>query len=467
MENAGRSIVKAIRERWSPRRVCVLAGPGNNGGDGFVAARLLEEAGWPVRLGFAGNLSDLKGDAGHHAELWRGETARLSRDLLQDAELVIDALFGAGLDRPLRGMARALVDFCNASDVPVVSVDVPSGISGDSGEVVGNVAVNADVTVTFFRKKPGHLLYPGRRHTGEVVLADIGIPTEVLTEIAPNRYENGPGLWLEALRWREPESHKYDYGHCLVLGGEEITGAARLACRGALRVGAGLVSVAAPASALPIYAGDMPSVITKACDSDAAYLSLLSDERRNALLLGPGNGVAPSTRKRALAALKSGRRVVLDADALSVFEADAPSIAAARHGECVLTPHDGEFARVFPDLKGDRLARAQVAAHATGAVILLKGADTVVAAPDGRAAINANAPPELATAGAGDVLAGMVAGLLAQGVPAFEAANAAVWIHGAAAAKLGAGLIAEDLPLLVPEVLRDLRRSSAASAARV
>jgi NAD(P)H-hydrate epimerase len=459
MENAGRAIARAIRERWSPRTVCILAGPGNNGGDGFVVARLLAEAGWSVRMGLLGKLEDLKGDAAHHAGLWRGSVEALSPDLLDGAGLVIDAMFGAGLDRALRGVPRAVVVACNDSDVPVVAVDVPSGISGNTGIVVGDLAIRAALTVTFFRKKPGHLLYPGRAHAGEVALTDIGIPARVLDEIAPTCFENTPALWAGALRWREAESHKYDYGHCLIAGGGEVTGAARLACRAALRIGAGLVTVAAPASALSIYAGDMPSVITHPCDSVEAYLGLLSDSRRNTLLLGPGNGVTAATRTRALAALESDRSVVLDADALTVFEADAPTIAAARVGDCVMTPHDGEFARVFPDVLGDRLKRARIAAHATGAVILLKGADTVVAAPDGRASINANAPPELATAGAGDVLAGMVAGLLAQGLPAFEAASAAVWMHGAAAAQVGPGLIAEDLPTRIPSVLRRLQRN--------
>ena len=460
MDNAGHAIARAIQERWSPRPVAVLAGPGNNGGDGFVTARLLSEAGWKVRLGLLGERGKLKGDAAHHAGLWEGEVEALDPGLLDDAELVIDALFGAGLDRPLEGAPRDLAEGCSARKLQVVSVDVPSGVSGDTGELVGEVAVEAALTVTFFRKKPGHLLYPARAHAGEVVLADIGIPDKVLRDIAPACFENLPALWRSKLNWRRPQSHKYDYGHALIVGGSEVTGAARLASRGALRVGAGLVSVAAPGEALAIYASDMPSVITRSLDLDGDIDALLSDHRLNAVLIGPGNGVNATTRERALAALQSGRGVVLDADALSVFAADAPSLAAARAGNCVLTPHDGEFARVFPDVGGDRLTRARVAAHATGAVVLLKGADTVVAAPDGRASINASAPPELATAGAGDVLAGMVAGLLAQGLPAFEAASAAVWMHGASAARLGPGLIAEDLPPEIPAVLKSLRKLS-------
>ncbi|MDX1710208.1 MAG: NAD(P)H-hydrate dehydratase [Rhodovibrionaceae bacterium] len=460
MDNAGHAIARAIQERWSPRPVAVLAGPGNNGGDGFVTARLLSEAGWKVRLGLLGERGKLKGDAAHHAGLWEGEVEALDPGLLDDAKLVIDALFGAGLDRPLEGAPRDLAEGCSARKLQVVSVDVPSGVSGDTGELVGEVAVEAALTVTFFRKKPGHLLYPARAHAGEVVLADIGIPDKVLRDIAPACFENLPALWRSKLNWRRPQSHKYDYGHALIVGGSEVTGAARLASRGALRVGAGLVSVAAPGEALAIYASDMPSVITRSLDLDGDIDALLSDHRLNAVLIGPGNGVNATTRERALAALQSGRGVVLDADALSVFAADAPSLAAARAGNCVLTPHDGEFARVFPDVGGDRLTRARVAAHATGAVVLLKGADTVVAAPDGRASINASAPPELATAGAGDVLAGMVAGLLAQGLPAFEAASAAVWMHGASAARLGPGLIAEDLPPEIPAVLKSLRKLS-------
>jgi hydroxyethylthiazole kinase-like uncharacterized protein yjeF len=462
MENAGRAVAEAVRARWQPRPVAVLCGPGNNGGDGFVAARHLAAAGWPVTLALLGARADLKGDAAHHAGAWQGDVVALSPDVLGEGRLVIDALFGAGLSRPLEGAARETLQAVAAAGVPVAAVDVPSGLSGDFGAVLGDVVAPADLTVTFFRKKPGHLLLPGRALCGEVVVADIGIPAAVLAPIAPHAFENRPELWAWCYPWRGPQNHKYHFGHALVVGGDTMTGAARLASRAALRVGAGLVTVACPEAALPIYALSSASVITAPLGARGDFRSLLADHRRNAVLLGPGNGVNRETRGRTLAALRAGRRVVLDADALSAFERDAQvlfdAIAGAEPGTAVLTPHDGEFARLFAQLESptDRLARARAGAQASGAVVVLKGGDTVIAAPDGRAAINANAPPTLATAGTGDVLAGLAVGLLAQGMPTFEAAAAACWLHGEAADRLGPGLISEDLSEALPAVLADL-----------
>lgn len=465
MENAGRAVAEAVQARFPQGTAVVLCGPGNNGGDGFVAARHLKAMGWEVRLGLLGSVAKLQGDAAHHARRWDGPVEALSPEVLDGAEVAVDALFGAGLSRPLDVAPRAVVEALNARSLPTVAVDVPSGITGDDGQVLGEVAVQAACTVTFFRKKPGHLLLPGRSYCGPVVLADIGIPASVLPTACadtggPDTFENAPGLFADRWRWRTAGDHKYRFGHALVLGGATATGAGRLACRAALRVGAGLVTAGVPGTALPIYAQDTAAVITVPVDDEAALDRLLADERLNALLLGPGAGVGEATRGRAQKLLATGRAVVLDADALTSFAGAVDALAGAVQGPTVLTPHAGEFARLFPDLDGDKLARARTAAHRTGAVVLLKGADTVIAAPDGRTAINANAPPELATAGAGDVLAGLIAGTLAQGVPAFEGACAAAWLHGAAAQGAGPGLIADDLPDRLPGALADLSRKA-------
>jgi NAD(P)H-hydrate epimerase len=466
MENAGRAVAEALDGAFPRARVAVLCGPGNNGGDGFVAARHLKAMGWQVRLGLLGSRDKLAGDAAHHAQLWDGEVAPLSPELVADADVAVDALFGAGLSRPLEGQPRAVVEEVHARAIPTVAVDVPSGVTGDDGRVLGEVAVQAALTVTFFRKKPGHLLLPGRELCGRVVLADIGIPERVLDKVAPatgapTTFETAPQLFARHWTWRTAAAHKYRFGHALVLGGATATGAARLACRAALRVGAGLVTVAAPPAALPIYAQDTASLITAPLAEPTDLDELLADPRKNALLLGPGAGVGEQTRERAARLLASERAVVLDADALTGFAGDPGTLAGMVRGPTVLTPHEGEFARLFPDLSGDKLARARAAAYAVGAVVLLKGADTVIAAPDGRAAINATAPAELATAGAGDVLAGLVTGALAQGLPAFEAACAGAWLHGVAAQGFGPGLIADDLPERIPGALRELKRQSA------
>lgn len=455
MENAGAGVARHIMERWSSRPVAVLCGPGNNGGDGFVVARHLAKAGWPVKLGLLGSAQSLTGDAAIMVQRWERPIETLDADILAGAELVVDGVFGAGLARPITGALAALFERLNTDDTPIVAIDMPSGVDGDTGEVRG-VAPQSALTVTFFRRKPGHLLLPGRLVCGEVATVDIGIPASVLEEIVPQTHENAPALWRAHLRIPTLLDHKYTRGHVVVSGGAEMTGAARLAARAAMRAGAGMVTIASAPEAAPIYATEMAGVLVKPVARPADFVALLEDERKVAVLVGPGNGVSDATRARALAALATGRPVVLDADALTVFAGSADALAGARRGACVLTPHEGEFARLFGHLEGSKLARARAAASESGAVVVLKGGDTVVAAPDGRAAITSNAPAWLATAGAGDVLAGMVLAHLGQGLPAFEAACAAVWQHGAAAARFGPGLIAEDLPDELPAVLRDL-----------
>ena len=460
METAGGAVTREITRRWAKRPVAVLCGPGNNGGDGFVIARLLAAAGWPVTVGALGAPDALSGAAAVNAGRWQGDVHPLSTALLGGAGLVVDAVFGAGLARPLAGLALEVVRALDGLGVPCVAVDVPSGVDGDSGLVLG-AAARADVTVTFFRRKPGHLLLPGRMHAGETVVADIGIPEAVLDEIRPLAFANRPELWRAAFRWPHFTDHKYTRGHALIVGGAAMTGAARLAARGARRAGAGLVTVAGSPDCLSACSTDAPGLLTLPFATAEEFDAILEDERKNAVLVGPGNGVNRTTHDVTLAAAARGRRLVLDADALTAFEAEPRELfAAVSDVPCVLTPHAGEFSRLFR-IRGDKLSRARRAAEISGAVVLLKGADTVVAAPDGRAAINDNAPPELATAGSGDVLAGLVVGLMAQDMPPFEAACAGAWLHGAAAKEFGPGLIAEDICDTLPQVLAALRRDTA------
>ena len=469
MENAGRSVA-AETAKLGRRggRIAVLCGPGNNGGDGLVAARYLAEGGFDVEVSLLGEVDRLKGDAAAMARRWSGPVRTLTPESLEGAELVVDALFGAGLARPLEGMAASVVTAMVGSNIPVVAVDVPSGLDGTTGAAGGPV-VQATRTVTFFRRKPGHLLLPGRTLCGHVHVADIGIPTSVLVEIAPQTWANGPGLWHHEYPWPKSAGHKYDRGHALVVSGPEgHTGAARMGARAALRIGAGLVTVASPTPALPVNAAHLTAIMLLPCDDASALAAILSDRRKNAVLLGPALGVGPETRSLAEAALASGAATVLDADAISSFAKERDILARAVAGSpgrpVVLTPHEGEFERLFPDFgEGSKLVRARAAAKAVGATVVLKGADTVIAAPDGRAAINDSAPPWLATAGAGDVLGGMVAGLMAQGMPSFEAACAAVWLHGETADAVGFGLIAEDLPERLPAILQRLHRGFARS----
>lgn len=463
MEAAGAAVARIVQRFHPQGAVLVLCGPGNNGGDGFVAARLLAGQRRDVSLVLLGSREALQGDAAAMAAQWTGPVLAPADADPAAAGVIVDALFGAGLGRPLDGMAKALVEAVNAAGRPVVAVDLPSGLHGDDGQPRG-AAIRATRSVTFFRPKPGHLLLPGRLLCGHLHVADIGIPAAVFDGIAPRQWLNDPALWRALLPRPQADGHKYARGHVLVRGGGRA-GAAQLAGHAALRIGAGLVTLALPATALR-QAGGPDALMRQPCDGVPDWRMAIADARRNTLLLGPGNGTGDATRMAVLAALDARRAVVLDADALTAFAGDPARLFAAIEGPAVITPHDGEFARLFPDLAregGGKLARARAAAARSGAVVVLKGADTVIAAPDGRAAINANAPADLATAGAGDVLAGFCAGLLAQGnqtgdMPAFEAACAAVWLHGAAAAEAGAGLIADDLPLAVRMPLARLRR---------
>jgi NAD(P)H-hydrate epimerase len=454
METAGRAVAQRIMARWSPRPVRVLCGPGNNGGDGFVVARCLAEAGWPVRVGLLGEVGALKGDAAHHAALWRGTVEPVVPGLVDEAALVVDALFGSGLSRRIEGQAAAALQAASARGVPIVAVDVPSGVAGDTGEDLG--AVRVALTVTFFRKKPGHLLLPGRDLCGDVEVADIGILPAVLNDLDVRLHENRPALWQAELPRARAGGNKYGRGHALLYGGGVMTGAARMAARAAARAGAGLTTVAVPETAWAVYASALTSIMVRPLSEPETLAPLLDDSRITAMLIGPGAGVSEQTRAHALAMLGTRRAVLLDADAITAFQHDKDALFGAIAGPCVMTPHDGEFRRLFAG-GGDKLQRALAAARTSGAVIVLKGADTVVAAPDGRATINANAPETLATAGSGDVLAGIILGLLAQGMDAFAAASAGVWMHGDAAASFGPGLIAEDLPDLLPGVLVRLK----------
>ncbi len=464
MEHAGRAVAEeALRMLPDGGRVAIVCGPGNNGGDGFVAARHLMGRACPVRLVLLGSRDALRGDAAIMADQFKGEIldpGRAAEVCEGWADLVIDALFGAGLSRPLEGLAAALVETMNSSGKPILAVDVPSGLDGTTGALTGP-AVRANRTVTFFRRKPGHLLLPGRLLCGDVALYDIGMPEAVLAKVKPRAWANAPGLWWADFPRLRLDGHKYTRGHAVVVsGGIEMSGAARLAARGALRCGAGLVTVASPPESLQAHAAQLNATLIRAIASPGSLSAMLGDPRFTAVGIGPGLGRGRDAREWVMAALGARAAIVLDADGLTVSADDCGGLfgAIATRGDSpvVLTPHEGEFKRLFPGLSGDKLARAREAARVSGAIVVLKGADTIIAAPDGQAAINDNAPANLATAGSGDVLTGFITGLLAQGMAPFEAACAGVWLHGACAKTFGAGLIAEDLPEMLPTVLGKL-----------
>ena len=465
MLSAGQAVAEAAMDLAEEGPIVVVAGRGNNGGDGFVAAAELAARGREVSVVLLCERDSLQGDAASAARGWKYPVLPFNPQALGKPALIIDALFGAGLDRPVKGDPLEMIEAINANGAPVLAVDLPSGINGTTVIVLG-AAVRATETVPFFRRKPAHLLLPGRMHCGRVRLVDIGISRGVLDEIKAQTFENEPDTWQAAFPVPRMDGHKYARGHAVVVSGElASTGAARLAARGALRAGAGLVTVASPREALAINAAALTAVMVRAVDTPIEFAEFLEDRRFNTCVIGPGAGIGERTRDFVHTALAAQKHLVLDADALTSF-AEAPerlfeSIKTSQHKHVVLTPHEGEFPRLFSDISNknpgrSKLERVRDAAQRSGAVVLIKGADTVVAAPDGRATIASNAPPWLATAGAGDVLAGIIAAMLAQGVEAFEAASIGVWMHGECAREAGPGLIAEDLPEVMPAVFRRL-----------
>jgi len=474
MENAGAAVAKAAQSllaelaasRQGALTVLVICGRGANGGDGFVAARLLSEMGYLVRVALLGSITQLRGDAAMAAADWQGAIEVAGPDSLNPpVDLIIDAILGAGLKGTLSDDCATLISAINGSQRRVLSVDVPSGLDGTRGSIA-STAVEALETVTFVRRKPGHLLLPGRLACGKVTVADIGMPESVVAEIDARTFGNEPDLWLRQFPRERVDQHKYDRGHAVVVAGApENGGAARLGARAALRVGAGLVTLVAAPEAVPINACHLNAIMVRTYDGAFGLGKILADHRKNAVLIGPGLGVDDQSFELTLTSLRSNAAVVVDADAISSAALDTPrffdGIKRSALRPVVLTPHEGEFSRLFPGLAGSKLERARAASALSGAIVVLKGPDTVIAEPAGRAAINHNAPPSLATAGSGDVLAGMITGLLAQGMPAFEAAASAVWMHGEAAKEFGRGLISEDLPEMLPRVLRRVDESAA------
>ncbi|MEM8773139.1 MAG: NAD(P)H-hydrate dehydratase [Pseudomonadota bacterium] len=468
MENAGQAVAQVAMKGWSKRPVAVICGAGNNGGDGYVVARRLAEAGWSVKLLKAGDHSGLSGDAKMMSGLYAGEAMEFSPQELEGVGLIVDAVFGAGLSRPIEGEAAEIINAINSAAAPALAVDLPSGIHPDTGVTLG-VSVQATRTVTFFAKKPGHVLYPGRALCGAVDVAAIGMEPDALSAVPVDTFENQPPLW--AARFPRPSwrTHKYDRGHVFVLsGGPFETGAARLAAGGAQRMGAGLVTMLASAQAAPMNAPHLTSVMLRICENADQLSEILTAKAHynRTLVIGPAAGVSEATRNNLKAGIAAGAEVIADADALTSFAEDAEELFGALRPEDIITPHEGEFELLFPGLlNAGRLPAAKEAAKKAGCVVMLKGADTIIATPDGRAAINVNATPDLATAGAGDVLAGFIAAIRAQGAPGFEAACAGVWFHGAASISAGPGLIAEDLAEQIPSILRTLTGGNSAKNA--
>jgi hydroxyethylthiazole kinase-like uncharacterized protein yjeF len=461
MRAAGAAIADSIQANWSVRPVLVLCGPGNNGGDGYVCASVLLEAGWPVRVISVVDPQRLRGDAKTAAQQWLGRTDRVDSGDFSDAGIVVDALFGAGLSRAITEPAAGLIARTNQSAAVVVAVDLPSGVGGDAGPV-GGAVIDADMTVTFHRPKPAHLLEPAASLCGAVQVADIGIPAGWDEGISSAALINHPDVWMEALPLGRPDTHKHRRGRLVVFSGPmSSTGAARLAAQSGLAIGAGLVTLASPPAALNVNATASTSVMVARLEEQGAATEFLTKHRATASVLGPAAGVGAKTRELVKSATAHEAAVVLDADGLTSFQGQTDELGNLLRPHDVITPHLGEFERLFPGLiatSTNKVTAVQQAAERIGCVVVLKGADTVIAKPDTIPVINRHASPSLATAGSGDVLAGCIGGLITQGMPTYEACCAAVWIHGDVGLSHGPGLIADTVIEGIPESLGRLER---------
>lgn len=460
MQRAGKAVADTIIEKYEKQPVLVLCGSGNNGGDGFIAASVLKKKNWPVTIACVVDSHDLQGDASRAAEIWTDDILSFDDLELPENGLIIDAVFGTGLSRQVDGKIYDGLMSLRETECPIIAIDVPSGVNADTGECQ-ECTPQAELTITFARKKPAHLLLPARFASGEVIVVDIGIGDDILKSLAPFMMENLPELKWGQTDFEKPiYSHKYHHGHAVILGGKVMIGAASLAAVAAMRMGAGLVTVVAPAETSIIHQLHNPSLLVEPISELARFKEHIKDPRRNAVLIGCGAGLDNMSALKKLifdSVQASPEKIcVLDADALSVFASDPKPLMSTLGGHCILTPHEGEFQRLFPDLKGSKPERAFAAAKRSGAVIVLKGADTIIASPDSRMVINGNGSGWLATAGTGDILAGMIVGLAARGLlDPFDSACAAVWMHGRASELAGAGMMSSDLAGFIPSVWRE------------
>lgn len=460
MNNAGQAVADVILQIYSPGKVLVLCGSGNNGGDGFVAALALKNSklkklGWSVDVAANGSVPDgLSAEALFYRTQWGNDILDMDTVSLEGYDLIVDGLFGTGLSRNIDGKIKELIERVNNSHKPVISIDIPSGIHTDTGEILG-ISIKAETNVTFGYTKPGHHLLPGKMYCGHIICKDIGLPTQIDLE-APETLMNDPGLWKE--RWVPPFplDHKYTRGHVLLLGSNQMTGASRLAALAARRSGCGILTIGCAPEVFSIYASDTPGNIIQPLASKEDFINLIHTKSIRVILIGSGLPPSTVTSDAVLRVLETGKLCVLDAGALTTFEQAPEVLLAALHKNCILTPHAGEFSRLFPNIHGSKIERARQAAQQAGCTVLIKGSDTVIASLGGTVVVQTNAPPTLASAGTGDVLAGIIAGLFAQTQDPFLSANAGCWIHAEAANQIGLGLIAEDLPLHIPDVMAEV-----------
>ena len=458
MENAGYDVFKFIEENFTNKQsIIVLCGPGNNGGDGFVVARHLLERGYKTRVYTFKNTNKYKGDALKALKNFKGVTKKISFFKLEKNTLIVDALFGIGLKRDIKGKLKKIFKLINKSNNPVVSIDIPSGISSNNGEILG-AAIKANFTLTFHRKKLGHILSYGKKFSGKLIVTDIGFSVK---KMKSRFLENSPHLWIKYFPWKKSSDHKYSRGRVVIYGGKkEFTGATILSSQAALRTGSGSVKIICSKNTLQIYSLKFPSVLKKEINDICELKKFLSKEKITSMLIGPGSGSNKKIMEITKLILRKVKYVVLDADALTCFKNDLESLYNLLDKNKIITPHLGEFHKIFPKIS-KKLSNIDKVLKATKLIksnIVLKGPSTIITSYDKKIIINNHSSSELAVIGSGDVLSGLIVSLIGKNkMSPFLSGCAATWLHGDIALNYGKGLIAEDMIKGISGALKRLK----------
>ena len=458
MKNAGKQVFDLIKKNFKNKQPkIVLCGPGNNGGDGFIIAKHLIDHGHKTKVYALLNKKSYKGDAFKALNEYGEKIKKISSFRIKKNALIVDAIFGIGLSRNIKGKLKEIFDQINKSNNCVVSVDIPSGVCSNTGEILGS-AIKADFTITFHRKKIGHILGLGKKFSGKIKVVDIGFSQKKMNTQC---LKNSPNLWIRYFPWKKTSDHKYSRGRAVVYGGQkEFTGAAILSAQAALKTGTGSVKIICSKNTLQIYSIKFPSVLKTEINNICQLEYFLKKEKITSILIGPGSGSNKKIKEITKLILRKVKYVVLDADALTCFREDLKSLYSLLDKNKIITPHLGEFHKIFPKINKNlnSIDKALNAVKLIKSNIVLKGPTTIIASYNKKIVINNHSSSELAVIGSGDVLSGIIVSLIGQKkMNPFLAGCAATWLHGDIAKNYGKGLIAEDIVRGIPAALKRLK----------
>ncbi|MBT3940232.1 MAG: NAD(P)H-hydrate dehydratase [Pelagibacterales bacterium] len=461
MEKAGKLAAKNIDSLYTKRKTLILCGIGGNGGDGFIIAQELANKGWDIVTTIVGDQKVIKGDALKALNKLKLKLLNFNDINLDKTKLFIDAIYGIGLSRKINKKECIILNTINNHTAPIIAIDIPSGVDCNNGQILG-FAPFCDLTITFSTLKAGHILLPGSEKINKIKVVDIGISKDIINKIEPNIKINNKNQWVKEINWPKIDDHKYSRGYSLVVGGsKKMTGASRLAAISAQRAGSGIVALASEKEAEEIYFISLTSQLVKSYKNIKEYNAIINESRIDSIVIGPGLDTGNKSILRIKSALKTNKRIVLDAGAISCFKDKLGILIKALSGkDAIITPHEGELKSILPNLSGSLISKALKAAKILDTIVVLKGATTVIASPNNEALVNPAGAKWLSTAGSGDVLAGIIGGLLSNKMKTYYAAAYGVWLHSEAGKYLGAGLIAEDIPKTLTKILKKIEKTN-------